>query len=330
MKVKIAELRELADKALRFYGYSASESTAIAEMLFYAQLRGNNQGLVKLIGRGIPKSPDAGEITTVKETKLSTLLNGNQNPGAVVMTKAVQIATEKASEHGFAIVGTNNTSSSTGAIGHWARKVASSGCIGLVFAGSPETVTTQGSYQPLFGTNPLAIAVPTTGEPLVLDMATAAIAYFGLVEAKTAGRKIPDNLCYDAEGNVTTDPGKAMDGSIMPFDKSYKGAGLAMMVEVLTGPLVAASFIGIGPDSNWGNLVIAIDPGLLVDADEFKKQVTQLAEKVRSAKKLPGVGQIVTPGQRGDELTAKHLAAGEIEIEENLYNGLKAVAQKAE
>ena len=221
MKIKITELRKLVSRALKSYGYSSEEIGIISDVLIYAQLRGNNQGIVKLIGKGIPKSKDAGKIKVIKETKLSALLDGNQNMGMVVMDRAMNIALEKAKKYGFGIVGTNNTCTSTGAIGYYANIIAKKGYLGFVYAGSPETVTTFGSYEPIFGTNPLAIGIPSTKEPIVLDMATAAMAYYGLIQAKTAGKKIPNNVAYDSKGKLTTDPEQAMDGAILPFDRNY-------------------------------------------------------------------------------------------------------------
>lgn len=327
MKAKISELDNLATQALKNQGYNDEEIPIIRSMLMYAQLRGNNQGLVKLIGKGIPKNPLAGTITVEKETKLSALINGHHNPGAIVIKKAMDLAVDKAKIHGIGIVGTNNTNSSTGALGYWAGQIAKKGLISFVFAGSPETVSYHGSYEPIFGTNPLAIAIPTNGDPMVLDMATAAMAYYGLIEAKTANRKIPSDIAYDNKGSLTDDPGKAMDGALRPFDKNYKSAGLSLIVEILTGPLVGASFTGIGDtEKNWGNLVIAIDPELLTDKKKFKKNVSILAEKVKNTKKLPGVKEIFIPGERGDRLTKQRLISGVIDIENNLYHELQKAA----
>lgn len=328
MIVKIADLKNLGLKALKKQGYNDSEADTVLGMLMYAQLRGNNQGLVKLIGRGIPKNPAAGAIAVEKETKLSARINGGHNPGAIVIKKAMDLAITKTKEHGIGIVGTNNTNSSTGALGYWAGQIAREGLIGFVFAGSPETVCYHGSYEPIFGTNPMAIGVPTDGEPIVLDMATAAMAYYGLIEAKTAGRKIPSDIAYDSEGNLTDDPAKAMDGALRPFDKSYKSAGLALMVEILTGPMVGASFTGIGDTgTNWGNLVLIIDPEMLGDRNEFAKNVSALAARVKATKKLPGVTDILMPGERGNLLTKKRLREGTIQIEDNLYHALEKVAR---
>lgn len=327
MKISIEELKTLTHQALLKQGYTKQEASIIQGMLLYAQLRGNNQGVVKLIGKGIPKNPQAGEMKIDRETKLSALINGNHNAGAVVMKKAMTLAIAKAKKHGFGIVGTNNTNSSTGALGYWAHEIAKEGLIGFVCAGSPETVCMHGSYEPIFGTNPLAIGIPSSGNSLVLDMATAAMAYYGLIEAKTAGRKIPEGIAYDKNGKITADPAEAMDGAIRPFDKSYKGAGLSMMVEVLTGPLVAASFTGIGDTAiNWGNLILVLDPEILVDKKSFMDNVEAMQKRLKTVKKLPGVKEIMLPSERGDKLTKQRLASGEIEIEDNLYKKLKEVA----
>ena len=326
MKVKVSELKDLAHRAILFYGYSEQEARIILECLLYAQLRDNNQGIVKLIGNGIPKNQSAGEILFEKETQLSAVLNGNRNMGMVVLKRATEIALTKAQEHGFGIVGTNNTSSSTGALGYYAFEIAERGFTGYVFAGSPPTVSTYGSYEPIFGTNPIAIGIPTDGGPLVLDMATAAIAYFGLIEASVAGRSIPNDVAYDAFGEPTTDPAKALEGAIRPFDRGYKGAGLAMMVEILTGPLVGAAYAGLGNTAgNWGNLVFVIDPGLLAGREMFKTDVSRLVNQVKETKKYPSVSEILAPGERGSRLAQTRIASGEIEIDDSLYQELRNV-----
>ena len=89
---------------------------------------------------------------------------------------------------------------------------------------------------PLFGTNPLSIGIPTTPRPQVLDMSTAASAYYGVKIAAELGQSIPDDVAYDGTGHPTTDPTSVLlGGALRVFDRSFKGSHLALMVELLAG-----------------------------------------------------------------------------------------------
>jgi len=327
MKITITELKELTRKAVAGFGYDDAETEAICEILLYAQLRGNNQGVVKLIGKGIPKDPAAAEIVLEKETPLSARINGNRNHAMVVVRKALDIVAEKAAKSGFAIAGTFNTNTSSGAIGYVASELAKKGLIGFVFGRSPERVAMHGSYEPVFGTNPLAIGIPTGTDPIVLDMSTAATSYFGLVEAMTANREIAADMAYDAEGKPTTSPAEAVKGAIRSFDRGFKGSALAMVGEILAGPLVGAAFCGLGDSKgNWGHLIFAIAPDLLGEGAEFRANVARVIERVKSTKRLPGVEEILVPGERGARIARQCLESGEIEIEDNLLAELRNIA----
>ena len=251
-------------------------------------LRGNNQNVIKLLGAGMPADPDAGAIQIVKDTKLSALIDGGWNQGMVVVKRATELAVEKAKAHGFGIVGTRRSNSPTGAIGYFARALADEGMIGFVCSGSMELMAMHGSYEPFFGTNPLAIGIPTAGKPIVFDMATAAIAWYGIHLANAEGELIPEGVAYDSEGRITTDPAAALAGAIKAFG-GYKGAALALIVEVLTRPLVGAIRDEAGKKLDWGNLVFAIDPELLADdLASFQAGVSDLLTRVKHLKRFAG------------------------------------------
>lgn len=327
MKITIKELEELTSRAIEKYGYNDKEVQVIRDVLLYAQMRDNNQGVVKLIDKGIPRDPQAGDIVIEKETPVSARINGNKNHAMIVVSRAVDIVEEKAHARGFAIAGTFNTNTSSGAIGYYASRLARQGLIGFAFGRSPERVAVYGSFEPVFGTNPLAIAIPTQSDPIVLDMSTAATSYFGLVEAVTAGRDIPPDFAYDAQGMPTTDPQKAIAGAIRSFDRSYKGSGLALVAEILAGPLVGAAFCGIGNSKgNWGHLIFAIDPEILIDRNELVENVSAIIRKVKSTKKLPGVEEIFVPGEKENRLARERQETGLIDVEDNLLAALRKVS----
>ncbi len=328
MQLTIKALRELTTKALLHYGYTAEESVVISSVLLYAQLRDSNQGVVKLTGAGIPKNPNASTPTLTKDTKLSAFMDAHGTHAMLAINQATDLLISKAQVHSLAIVGVNHINTSSGAIGYYAKKIAESGLIGLVFAGSMESVAAHGSFEALFGTNPLAIGVPTNHEPLVLDMATSAMAYYGVVEADLAGRVLPPNIAFDKNGQATTTPKDVLDGgALRTFDQGPKGSGLSMLVQILTGPLLDSYFTGFGDiKNNWGgHLLIAIDPELLGGLESLKTGVEQMITKVKASQKLPDITEIFVPGEHGNRLTKTALDSDSITLEDNLYAALTAL-----
>ena len=327
MKISIQDLKKLSKKAIIKYGYSEEESDTILHMLMYAQLRGNDQGIVKLIGAGIPKNKKSEKPTIEKETPTTAIINANLSMEAIAMELAVEIVVRKAKEMGIAIVGTHTGDGSSGAIGYWSRKIAEEGLIGITMSSYPfAMVPPHGSYEPMFCTNPIAWGVPTENEPIVLDMSSSGISYYGLVEAKTQGVQVAEGIGYDKEGNETTDPAEIMDGAIRPFDRGSKGAGLALMVQIIGGALVGGDFRN--ESDHDGNVVIAIDPESMIGMKNFIEETTKMAKAIRQGKKLDGVNEIFVPGERGDQIRAKIVGSGELEVEDNLLESLKKFIEK--
>lgn len=322
MKIKLNELKNLVNKSLSKQGYNELESKIIADVLLYAQLRGNNQGVVKLIGNGIPKREGATTPSVVKETPVSALINGNKTHAMLVMNQITDKAIEKAEQSGVGIVGNFNTDESTGALGHYVNKIAQKGLIGIAYASAPfKTTAPHGSTEALFCTNPMAYGIPTNSEPIVLDMSTSAIAYYGLIEAKTAGKNIAEDLGLDKEGNPTINPAEVMSGAIKAFG-GHKGSGLALIVQILAGALVQADSFNNDSD-NAGNLVMAIDPEIITSKKVFTKEVRLIISKVKSSRKAPGVTEILIPGERGNKFYNSVQYSGEIDIEDKLLSALQ-------
>jgi len=324
MKVKITDLQDLMIQLLK-KNYSDTEAQSISEVLLYAELSGKNtQGLLKLMGGSEaaqnikPKHPPK----IIKETKLSALIDGGGANGPLVAQVATDKAISIAMEQGFAIVGSNNTFSSVGAISFYARKLAKNNLIGIVAAGSPKAILHDGGIDPLYGTNPIAFSFPTETHSITFDSASSAITWSGLVRAKALGQKLPENVAIDKNGNMTVDPDEAMSGALLPFDRSYKGSGIAMCIELLTGPLTGAQYIF--EDGDWGTIFIAISPDLLVGVDEFKKHSSDFISKIKESRTMPGK-KIHIPGFDKESQIDELMRLGEIEIEDKIIKALKGM-----
>lgn len=318
MKVTVSDLREKVLAGVSKLGYQGEDAHIIADVLLYAQLRGNNQGITKIATGGVPKAADVEDYKVVKQNKCSALVSGGH--AMVATNNAVKLATNLAAEHGVGIVGSNHTFTSSGAIGYFARQIADSGYIGFVCVGTPPFVAPYGSAEPKLGTNPLSYAFPTSSGAVVFDTATAAMAYFGVVEAKLKGESLPDGVGFDSEGNPTTDAAKALDGSVSTF-AGHKGFGLSLLVQLLGGPFVDAAYIGQHKEKGAGTFVMAIDPGLLTSKDEFMQGADELTKQLKTAKPLAS-NSVLLPGERGDNLAKQAEDSGEIEVADAIWKQL--------
>lgn len=322
---KLVDLRNLLEgKFIETY-YTKKEAERIVDVLLYGEMTGKNtQGVMKLLStEPIQNFKPKYSPKVIKETKVSALIDGGGNAAILVCRMASEIAIQKCKESGIAIVGTHHTFGSSGAIGYYAEEMTKHDLIGMVFAGSPASVAPFGSIDPLVGTNPMAFGFPTMDEPVIFDMATAAITWHGLVLAQTLGQEIPKGLAIDEDGNPTTDPSAALQGAILPFDNGCKGSGLGLVVEILTG-LLAGGIFANADLANWGNTFVAIDPDILVGKEAFKKSCTDLVHRIKTSRKAKGANEILMPGEGAAKRKKLIEQAGEVEIEDKVLVALSS------
>lgn len=327
VEVALAEVRRVAAAILDRSGYTVAERDVMLEVLMYAELRGSTQGIIKLLPPGMPRAPTTAPMALAVDSGAMGLMNGNFNPTMVVMRAATDQAILRARVNGIALVGTFNTTLSTGAIGYYADRIARAGQVGIVASGTPAFVAPYGSATPMFGTNPLSIGVPSVGEPIVLDMTTAQIPWYAVLRARGLGQSIPDGAAIDSAGRPTTDPHAVT--ALRAFDGGARGSGLAMMLELLTGPLVMAQTNHVGHGkSNWGNLVIAIDPTVFQPLGDFVGSVSAFAAELQALSPIAGHERVRSPGQRGQEAAASALQRGTVFMAEALWTKLNAVSKE--
>jgi LDH2 family malate/lactate/ureidoglycolate dehydrogenase len=320
MKIKITELKEKVATGVEKLGYKGDEAQAIIDTLLYAEMRGNNQGITKIATGGVSKASDVEGFRIVKENRCGALLSGGHS--MVTSMKAANMAVKLAEKHGVGVVGINHTFSSSGAIGSFSRRIAQQGYIGFVCVGNGgfNFVAPTGSAEPKFGTNPLSYAFPYEEGEVVFDSATAAIAYFGLVEAKLKGEAVEEEIGFDKEGNPTNNAGAILEGSISTFGK-HKGYGLSLLVQVLGGAFSLAGAPGVNEEDGSGTFLMAIDPGLLAGQDEFMRRSSELVKQIKKAKPFDGESVFI-PGERGDAIRRRAEEAGEIEIADAIWQEL--------
>ena len=201
--------------------------------------------------------------------------------------------------------------------------IANAGLVAIHTASSSRLVAPPGGAAAAFGTNPIAIAVPSSHGPLVLDMGTSAYMMTEVMLRERLGELLPEGVAIGPDGEPTRDAALARRGALLPFGGNaggYKGFGLALMIQAL-GLLAGA---GSEQESDYGYLFIAFRPDLIGPADVFKRQVTRLIERVKATPRQPGVDEIRIPSERAFRHRERALREG-LEIDRLVFDALTAL-----
>ena len=295
----------------------------MAELMSEADVGGQDgHGVFRLpqyIGRiragGMEVNPD---ISVVSERPATALLDGGNGPGHLVMSRAAEIAMEKAKTTGVAWVGARY-SNHAGPAFLYARMPLARDMIGLYVAvGSANHMPPWGGTDLLLSTNPIAVAIPSKSQPpVVLDMATTVAAYGKVKTAADRGETMPEGWMIDKLGQPLTDPKRSAEGLLLPIG-GPKGYGLSLIFGLLAGTLNGAAFgadvVDFNADpkatTNTGHFIIALDIEAFADVEVFKSQVDGIWNEMKSSERLPGVENIRLPGERLALVTKDRRANG--------------------
>lgn len=329
VKVTISEAKAATAKALMKIGWDEADATLQAEIMTAAEVCGNNQGLVKMYNPVLMKPAEGASKPTIeRDTGSSAVVNGNQSPGMLAASMAADLAVKKVKEGGLtiSIVSAYNTSTSSGQLGYYASKMAEQGVIGILMANSPEFVAAQKGGKAVFGTNPMAFGIPKAGgAPVVFDMATSAVALFGVLTAKAKGEPLAEGVACDSKGEYTTDAAAVLDGGAIQTFGGHKGAGLSLMIELLAGALSGGAVLGQVDSKkaakSWGHTVIAIMPGPLTDGFEEK------AASICSTVKASGEG-LRLPGESSAAIKEERVSKDELPIPKKIWDMIKKTGEE--
>jgi LDH2 family malate/lactate/ureidoglycolate dehydrogenase len=329
-------------------GSPEEEAHTVARHLVKANLVGHDShGIIHLPSyiESIKKGhivPGA-HFEVVRETPTTARINGHWGFGFVVTEKAMRMAIQKARAHHVAAL-TVFYQSHIGRLGAYSMMAAQEGMIGLITADSgagPKLVAPFGGRERRLGTNPLSIAVPSNLEgPVVLDMATSAVAGGKIEMARVRNEQVNLGWIIDREGNPTRDPNNFdSGGSILPFggEQGHKGYALSFMVEVLSNILTGMGF-GIGRKEWEGRhgleyrhndacFISVFDVDAFYPLEDFKREVTGLTESVKSSPAAKGFQEVLYPGEI-EWLTEQRRRKEGIFIEDKTWEGIESLVKE--
>lgn len=311
MLLQAEPLEALATGLLEAMGSEPDEARLVAKHLVDGNLKGHDSHGIGMLPRYVDsiahgKLVPNRHAETLRDSGALRLFDGGNGYGQVIASEATSWAIEQVATDGIALFGVRNMHH-VGRVGAYGEQAAAAGLISIHFV----NVLTVGARTAPFGgrvgrygTNPICITVPQTksSPSIVLDFATAALAYGKVKVAYNEGKPLPEGAYVDDEGRPTTDPAlfiRDHTGAMLSFG-GYKASGLALACEVLAGAVTGAGVTQdsrFGPGVRNGMLSIVFAPTRLVDLELMRSEIDMLIEWAKSSPPVAGGDGVLIAGE---------------------------------
>ena len=317
-----ADLRDFAHALLGRAGVRDDIARDVADVLVDGDLLGHTtHGLALLapylgeIEKGAMAR--AGEPEVRNSRPAAQLWDGKRLPGPWLTLRAFDVAAAMAATYGTGTV-VIRRAHHIACLAAYLKRMTDRRLMALLFCSDPAacSVAPFGAVTPVFTPNPMAAGIPTSGDPILLDI-SASYTTNGLTgRLHKAGAKLPHPWLQDAQGNATDDPAVLFTepkGTLLPLgglDAGHKGYSLALLIECATAAL--AGFGRADPSEGWGATVFVqvLDPEAFGGVAGFTHQADWLVDACHDAKPRPGGPRVRLPGERGMQLYREQQAGG--------------------
>jgi L-lactate dehydrogenase len=248
----------------------------------------------------------AGEPSILSSRPAAQTWDGRRLPGPWLTLRALDAAAAMAVAQGTGTV-VIRRSHHIACLAVYLLRATERGLVAIVQSSDPivKAVVPHGGLTPIMTPNPIAAGLPTSGDPILIDISSSITSMGFAAQQMKAGKKLPGPWLIDHQGNATDDPGVTSadpPGALLPLgglDAGYKGFGLGLIIEALTGGL--AGFGRADPPEGWGASVFVqvLDPAAFGGLTAFKRQMDHVVAAAHDSKPRPGTARVRLPGEAG-------------------------------
>lgn len=341
-RVPIEQLERLYTGCAAHFGATPADAAKFAQCIVQGDLRHETQG-VSLFAEFIWPQMESGATRFTHTSAPKFLSRGVVSvdaasvAGQIVLTDVMESVLQIAKTQGIGL-GLVRNAGDIGMASAYAMQALDEDAIGIVIArGDRPLVAAWGSRVGLFGTNPIAVAIPALRfDPIVIDMSPAVFSVGALVEAVRAGLIGGSVSVVDSAGLYSADPSvilketerrePRLDGALLPIGP--KGSALLVLTEILGG-ILTGSFdrpaCNAILDFPASACVIAISIKAIMDPSRFRLGVDSFIEKVLTTEPAEGFVEVLLPGMRAARLERNRRKNG-VEVKPNHWYLLKEIA----
>jgi LDH2 family malate/lactate/ureidoglycolate dehydrogenase len=173
--IEPAELRGFAVRLFEAAGLEEEKAATVAELLVEADLMGHTTHGLALAPRYLKEIGDgsmavSGVPEVVTDRGACVVWDGRRLPGVWVTARAVDLAVERAQQYGTVTVAVRNNHH-IGCLAAYLPRATDRGCMVVVSTSDPSqrTVAPWGGMTPVMTPNPIAVGIPTSGDPILVD-----------------------------------------------------------------------------------------------------------------------------------------------------------------
>ena len=339
LRYRATELIDFAAALFRAVGCERDKAAAMAEHLVEADLMGHSTHGLAQAGAYLEELESgamrrSGEPEVVADRPAAVTWDGGYLPGIWLTDKALDLASERASRLGLAAV-VIRRAHHIGCLSVYLRRATERNLMAVVACSDPSDATMApfGGLTPVFTPDPIAIGIPTEGDPILVDISASITTNAMTGRLRREGRRFPGPWALDAEGRPSDDPAvlaATPPGTLLPTggrDHGHKGYGLALAVEALTQGLSGHG--RAERPTTWGaNVhVQVIDPAAFGGVEAYLRETSWLARLCRETPPVPGVAAVRLPGQQACARRHAGLADG-VALYPGIMDSLASWAEK--
>jgi len=332
--VSEARLRDLCLRIVLAMQAPQDIAEIVADILVKADVKGVDSHGCRLLSLNYIHQLGNGMIVpaarpeVIRQDGATTIIEGHWGFGHAAARLAAGHAIESARQYGIGTASLVHVSH-IARLGEYAEQIAEQSMLGMVVCNANRAQTPYGGMERIFGTNPIALAVPRRGGKVLLsDFAMSGKSINKLKIACQHEQSLAEGVILDKEGYPTTDPNDFFDGGVLLPAGGYKGYALTLFIDIIGGILVGAGCAAlIDKYPGNGTLFIALDIARWRPLDDFTSELEELLTVVKNTQLAPGAEEILLPGELESRAEDQRRRKG-IPLDNETWQGLQDTAAK--
>ena len=289
-------------------GMDDEKAKDTSEILVEADMMGHSTHGVRLLPLYI-KDIEAGNMKasgnqiTLNDTGSCITIDGDNLPGIWLTKQGLKLSSERAKIYGVSTILIKN-SHHNGALAAYLLPIVTKGLVPMIKCSVPSSATVApfGGTKALLTPDPMALAFPTNGEPVIIDI-SASITTNNMIADKIVKNEMFDfNCLLTKEGIPTNDPKEVFEnnGTVMPLgglEYGHKGFGIALGIEALSQGLSGSGRSRKLKTMNLSIYIQVIDPDAFAGLDAFKNEMSFLYNECIKNPPIDKNKKVRMPGQ---------------------------------